>query len=350
MTIVRASPRDFPQVWERPSFEDLLACLKHLHAEPPIWFSLASKKTEAEKQEITAQYRREVVAYLSSIVGSGLGWIKDDDEKEIIWDEASRCLSQRCGRAAMGEITRGWPFENREHPFELIVREPPIIGDSLGHKTWGSSYLMAQQLDDVASRRLLHLLGENLPDDLRVLELGSGTGLLGIAAAAMWQTEVVLSDLPEIMPNLNYNIEQNRARVEQLGGKLDSGTLIWGSSDGNDPKFSPGNQFDIILAADSLYDDNHPGLLASAIHQQLADSNESRAIVMSPLRDEVTKRLIKKFKAEMRAGPLPMVIIEQRTITGRDDWGDEDEPQTVECWWAIFARSSMRYDEWKIDE
>jgi len=245
--------KDFPQVWERPSFQDLLACLKQLHVEPPIWDPTTSKKVIRENQENTARYHREVASYLSSIVSNRLKWIEDDGEKEIIWEEAGRCLSERCGRAGMGEITRRWPFHNRNPPFELVVREPPITGDSLGHKTWGSSYLMAQLLDDIASSSLAHLLSKSHPTALRILELGSGTGLLGMAAAAMWRAEVSLSDLPDIMANLTFNIEKNRATVEQLGGKLSSGTLTWGPNNGNDPMFSPQNQFNVGISPSRLH-------------------------------------------------------------------------------------------------
>ncbi|KAI1749659.1 putative methyltransferase-domain-containing protein [Xylaria castorea] len=330
-------PEDFPQLWQRPSFEDLLACLNELHLEPRAWTSAAPRKTLREN---TARYRRAVISYLASIVSNGLRWLEDDEQREAIWDEASRCLSQRCGRAGMGEITRRWPFQDRQVPFELIVREPPITGDSLGHKTWGSSFLMAQLLDSLKSKSLSHLLAPGSREFLSVLELGSGTGLLGIATAAMWQVEVVLSDLPAIMPNLDYNIEQNQPIVERLGGKVSSGTLTWGGSkSGNDARFAHTNQFNMVLAADGIYDDDHPELLSSAIHENLLDNTESRAIVMVPLRDQITRRLIAKFRFSMNANTSPLIILEEHVLTGQDDWGDDDS-QAVECWWAIFGRQS----------
>ncbi|KAI0466655.1 putative methyltransferase-domain-containing protein [Xylaria cf. heliscus] len=334
-------PEELPQLWQRPSFEDLLACLKELHVEPRVWTPVGPRKTLQESQENTARYRRDIISYLAGIVSNALRWLKDDEQREAIWDEASRCLSQRCGRAGMGEITRRWPFEDRQIPFELVVREPPITGDSLGHKTWGSSFLMAQLLDSFKAGSLAHLLAPGRREPLSVLELGSGTGLLGIATAAMWQVEVVLSDLPEIMPNLAYNIEQNQATVERLGGKISSGALIWGTKSANDARFANANHFNIILAADGIYDDDHPELLSSAIHENLLDSTESRAIVMVPLRDQITKGLITKFQSSMNAGSLPLITLEEHVVTGQDDWGDDDESQAVECWWAIFGRQSV---------
>ncbi|KAI0199782.1 putative methyltransferase-domain-containing protein [Astrocystis sublimbata] len=336
-------PEDFPQPWQRPPFEDLLVCLKELHIEPRAWTPAPKDKAAVhENRENTARYRRAAISYLSSVVSNALRWLEDDEQREVIWDEASRCLSQRCGRAGMGELTRTWPFQDREVPFELQVREPPITGDSLGHKTWGSSYLLAQLLDGFKSGPLSHLLTrKDLRESLSVLELGSGTGLLGIAAAAMWQVEVVLSDLPDIMPNLQHNLEHNQAVVERLGGKLSSGTLVWGSRSGNDAKFARANQFDIILAADGIYDDNHPELLSSAIQENLLNSPESRAVVMVPLRDDFTKTLIEDFQSIMKSGNLPLIMLEDHYLVGQDDWGDDGDPQSVECWWAIFGRQPI---------
>lgn len=147
----------------------------------------------------------------------------------------------------MGEITRRWPLESQAStPFELIIREPPITGDSLGLKTWGSSYLLAQYLGEIAKKSLSHLLRLGQPNlSLNVLELGSGTGLLGMAAAAIWQTNVVLTDLPSIIPNLVFNIEKNRSTIETLGGGIDSGALTWGSDEDNAERFSKKNQFEV---------------------------------------------------------------------------------------------------------
>ncbi|KAG7138396.1 Protein-lysine N-methyltransferase EFM2 like protein [Verticillium longisporum] len=206
--------------------------------------------------------------YLSSIVKSGLTWIDDEEEKEFIWSEASRRLSERCGRTAMGEITRRWPFRGSEQPneFELIIREPPLTGDSLGHKTWGSSYVLARHLPQLTSTSLARLFAESQKESrLTVLELGSGTGLLGIAAAALWKVDIVMSDLPEIMANLHHNADANRSVVESLGGSLKDGALTWGSTSKGEVDqalFGEKNQFKIVLAADPMYDDIHPVLLA----------------------------------------------------------------------------------------
>ena len=82
--------------------------------------------------------------------------------------------------------------------------------------------------------------------------------------------------------------------------------------------------------ADPLYDDNHPALLASAIQLHLAKGTDSRAVVMVPLRDKTTVRLLSAFRDAM----APLVCREEDELAGQDDWGDDD----VRCWMGVFSR------------
>ncbi|KAL2755058.1 hypothetical protein ACRALDRAFT_2042865 [Sodiomyces alcalophilus JCM 7366] len=344
-------PKDFPQVWEKPTTAQLLECLQHLELSPPTWDHKCRRSQIIREQEDTAYTRRETSTYLSSIIKSSLAWIEDDDEKEAIWSEASRRLSERCGRAAMGEITRRWPFrEDVLSPsFELTIREPPLTGDSLGLKTWGSSYVLAQHLPRLGATSLFRLFDESLGQPRPpVLELGAGTGLLGLAAAALWKVHVVLSDLPEIMANLRHNVETNSAVVESMGGSLDCGALTWGgSSEGevDQDLFVKKNQFKLVLAADPLYDDDHPSLLASAFSDHLSLEETSRAVVMVPLRDGTTKSLLEKFRNAMSTGPDVLTCVEEGTLDGHDDWDEDEESSQVKCWWGIFARGQYQGGE-----
>jgi hypothetical protein len=149
---------------------------------------------------------------------------------------------------AMGEITRRWPFENDGYgEFSLAIREPPLTGDSLGHKTWGSSYALAGLLHEFAAGPLAHLFppgAMSTPEE--VLELGSGTGLLGLAAACVWKANVVLTDLPTIIANLMHNAELNTEVVEGRGGRTEVAPLTWGGGEEDtDPRFKELNRYQV---------------------------------------------------------------------------------------------------------
>ncbi len=92
--------------------------------------------------------------------------------------------------------------------------------------------------------------------------------------------------------------------------------------------------------ADPLYDDDHPALLASAIGEQLSLEPDARAVVMVPLRDMNTKRLLFNFRNEMASQHRPLICISEDVLLGEDDWDDDDEARNVKCWWGIFRRQS----------
>lgn len=137
---------------------------------------------------------------------------------------------------AMGELNRTWTIPSSDTLPEMSfeIREPPLTGDNLGFKTWGTAFAIAKKLDYIGT----HMLNDNISpgstgaSPARVLELGSGTGLVGIAAAAIWSTSVLLTDLPEIQSNLDFNIKTNVETVTARGGRLSSHILDWKSDEG----------------------------------------------------------------------------------------------------------------------
>ena len=167
-------------------------------------------------------------------------------------------------QAAMGEIMRRWSFDVLGQPdsFHLIIREPSLTGhDAIGLKTWGSSYALANLLPQFSSGPVLsHLLspvhrhqeeggGGRKAGPVRMLELGSGTGLLGLAAACFWQADIVLTDLPAILPNLEHNAELNRAVWEAHGGRVEVAALTWGAdeTESSSVRFKALHQYEVNI-------------------------------------------------------------------------------------------------------
>ena len=273
---------------------------------------------------------------------------------------------------AIGKITRRWPFSDSATPpsfapFSLTIGEPGIAGDdAIGFKTWGSSYLLAQNLPRLAAGPLSGLfVGEDMSCQrlgVRMLELGAGTGLLGLAAAIMWRADVVLSDLAAVAPNLAANASANSALVRQMGGSLTVGTLDWsrpnefsvvscerccstGKRDDDDDDDhhidsidESTEQYRLVMAADPLYDDDHPALLAGAIAAKTDFSFEdSRVVVAVPIRDSTTVRLLSDLRAAMCAQRPALVCISDDWLLGEDDWEGAEEDGTVKTWLGVFA-------------
>lgn len=335
-----------PQLYTKPSAEALLETLALLVSAPPSWDSKDkddSNDTTETDHDVAVQIDPEgVTRYLTSIVSNSLRWIQDEDVKEEIWNQASSRLSERSGRTAMGAISRNFRIPTSTGSFELNIHEPALTGDDLGLKTWAASYLLAKRLHTFGLPRATHT------GSLRVLELGSGTGLVGMAMAGLG-ADVVLTDMKSIYANLVRNAEANTPIIQQNGGNTHTGVLDWTdpsvctlfprgtlTADGEGKKLE--DKFPLILAADSLYSPDHPQMLVDTIAAWLSDSADARVVVEFPYRDAYLPE-IAKFRTFMAAEGLH--IIDEGEEKGYDDWGDASnrEDALVTCWWSCWARN-----------
>jgi len=206
----------------------------------------------------------------------------------------------------------------------IVLREPSLTGDNLGFKTWTSSFLLAKRLNTLRAY---------FPADrLRVLELGAGTGLVGIAAACIWKAQVTLTDLPEIVPNLQNNVDQNSKRIRSSGGSASSIPLDWSDAT-NIPTFQH-QRYPVILAADPLYSPEHPKLLAETIDRWLLRTPEARFIVELPLRGGYDTE---RSDLRARLGGAGLQVVCEGEEIGYDDWESSDgQLKEVRCWWAVW--------------
>jgi predicted nicotinamide N-methyase len=222
----------------------------------------------------------------------------------------------------MPAITR--KFVVNDH-LTFTIFEPSLTGDNLGFKTWSSSLLL--------SRRLEHLRKYIVGDCSQVLELGAGTGLVGMAAACIWNTHVLLTDLPEIVPNLQKNLEQNKGLLKKKAS-VDARSLDW--RDENDVPNHDGEKYMVIVAADPIYSPEQPSILVSTVCRWLHPSSAARFVVGVPLRD--------RFDQERQSLKRYLQVHNFQTVaegvdTGYDDWRDRDgQPMEVKCWWTVWQR------------
>lgn len=226
--------------------------------------------------------------------------------------------------------------------YTLTLHEPSLTADNLGMKTWVSSYLLSRRLHNLGSPPAL-VTSSATPSTLkpqkplRALELGAGTGLVGLSFAALQgeSATVHLTDLPEIVPNLAHNAALNVELLNRTGATVTTGLLDWSVTPSPLPIAE--EQFDVILAADPLYSPKHPKWLVDTIKPWLSRALDARVVVEMPLRDAYLPQ-VKEFRQRM--GELGLAVVEEGEEVGYDDWESADGGAlAVNCWWSIWGWS-----------
>lgn len=332
---------DLPQLYQKPSASLLLSTLAELSLAPLSWDD-ATLQPPSRKPAFDASGLPD---YLTRIVGSSLAWIEDPDLQEKVWEAASQRLSERSGRSGMGAMTRSFriPLDSDDSSsardddsLEIVIHEPALTEDNLGLKTWAASYLLAKRLT-LLRATLSHHIGVD-----QILELGSGTGLVGMAAAAIFSTHVVLTDLPEIVENLELNLRANETSIADGGGSAETAVLDWchpsnlctATSVGSRPR--PVNSFPLILVADPIYSPEHPRLLVDAIREHLSQYKHAHVVIELPLRAGYSNE---REDLARRMSALGLVLVGSGVDIGYDDWGNgtDGELAEVECGWYIWG-------------
>ena len=103
---------------------------------------------------------------------------------------------------------------------ELLVEQDQSLHNSCGGIVWESAFCLAEYLRRHIKRRCKRPPVSNAAGlkGCRVLEVGAGCGLLGMAMAVMGAKEVVLTDHPDAMPLLRRNVQRNAAVLTRGGG------------------------------------------------------------------------------------------------------------------------------------
>jgi Lysine methyltransferase len=127
------------------------------------------------------------------------------------------------------------------------------VNTSTGFQIWDGAVWLTRYLEQNPA------LLRNHP---RVLELGAGCGVVGISAALLGAPHVLLTDLPELLPLLQSNIDRNRA---MLRGEVACRPCDW-----TQPLPLDLPPVDLILVADCVWMEH---LVAPLLHtlRQLTD-------------------------------------------------------------------------------
>lgn len=130
----------------------------------------------------------------------------------------------------------------------VLIRQLPSEG--LSFQLWPAATTLVSLLDRHRADPLTSPLSSAVNARRRILELGSGTGMVGIVAAATLGGNVTITDLPHVVPNLEFNANANAEVVGSIGGAVSVASLRWGHADDVE---AIGREFDLILASDVVY-------------------------------------------------------------------------------------------------
>lgn len=83
----------------------------------------------------------------------------------------------------------------------------------------------------------------------RILELGCGTGIVGIAAACMGGS-VVLTDTGAVVQHAQQNVNRNMLCINAGQGSAECAALDWETSHNSSVLLKP---YDVVLGADLIY-------------------------------------------------------------------------------------------------
>ncbi|OZJ06226.1 hypothetical protein BZG36_00819 [Bifiguratus adelaidae] len=257
------------------------------------------------------QVRDDALAVLFRVVrGVELTLPPDLQETEqaiyTLQERAAALTAHLSGRGASGAITRVWRFPRRKgdvhgNAIEVSIHEPGYVGDDLGFKTWGAAPFLGRKL-----------VQDSVIADIsscRILELGTGTGLVGLVCAKLGANTVILTDYhPNVLVNVAKNVSLNLVRepVTRIGVvKLDWRDVRHSRTDVHGALKEP---FDVVIGSDLLYEIEHAQLIPLVTKKHLKKGRKCHFLV--PLRCSHQEE-VRVFEAEMAKAGFKAVHTEE---------------------------------------
>lgn len=151
----------------------------------------------------------------------------------------------------------------------------PLEADGTHRRVWPTACILAKYL----SQHQALIRGK------RVVELGAGSGAVGLACAALGAASVTLTDQPEALPLIRANAERNAALIAAAAAAESGGSAAAASPGGAAVKVMPctwgdeahigelleangGVPYDVVVCCEVVYKQSEPVLLALAHTQQ----------------------------------------------------------------------------------
>lgn len=214
------------------------------------------------------------------------------DNNEVQLDRISTliaALSSLSGLANNSKYRKFYFFE--KHGIRVDIQETSYDTTYFGWKTWNAAIVLCKMLDSKDTRIQL------FPSDQRILELGCGTGLLGITCAKLGAQRVYMTDyMDEIIDNTRLNLSLN-----QVDDRTEVCRLDWFNLDQHTlPRIPSTNEdvkFEVIVASDVCYEQRLADRVPTVIRRFLAPtSSTARAYVVVQHRGHTFSKELELFE------------------------------------------------------
>ncbi|KAF4654083.1 Methyltransferase-like protein 21B [Perkinsus olseni] len=158
-----------------------------------------------------------------------------------------------CGSGAPTTVTFGTP----PHDVQFHMQTADYYGAGLGYKIWPAAIALA---------RAIYQHDVSLGDHPKVVEIGAGVGLAGIAAAKFGEASSVC--FTDRMAG-SLEVAMRNAKRNCLSGRFSSKVVDWRDADGLP------DDADVMLGADVIYEEAH----AELIMQLLRNFHGKKAVL-----------------------------------------------------------------------
>ncbi|WFD02598.1 hypothetical protein MOBT1_001279 [Malassezia obtusa] len=308
-----------PRLRREPSLEQIhdalayVACLYGPHRTE--WSAELCDALEAAAADQTE--RTFVMDWLTRLLASELAWIEDERERLAACDRAAELLAGCTSALEAGELVREFTFPMGGAPeLSLTVRDAPLppsdsnsvqgaeeAAAAVGVQTYASSVIMCDLL--VVEPAAFHeaLCGSPRIEPFTVVELGAGTGIVGMIAVQLlakraFPSDVYITDYhDDVMTNLRYNLDTYLLQEPIPNVNVTCEALDWralharlhpeAAADGVVCRVPPAQSASLLLAADVVYDPMHATWLLAAIKYLLRQPDTdpaARAHILVPVR------------------------------------------------------------------
>lgn len=176
----------------------------------------------------------------------------------------------------------------------------------VGCVVWDASIVLAKYLEELYKKDSQYFR------NLYVVELGSGVGCVGLAAATLG-ANVLLTDLPHILPILEKNVELNKESYPEISGMAKVLSLPWGE------KTKLEQIPDLILLSDCIYYKESIDLLVSTL--KYLSEHKTKIILSQEIRGTETQKGCWKYFMECLKKDFTyhLISMEDQNDTFRSD-------------------------------